>query len=72
MVLNAHSAGPSHTASMGNGMLVGFAPGTQLVDVLGDGSRTFTVGPDGKVIVDLAPWESVILVQQGMQLPLPM
>ena len=42
------------------------------MDVLGDAARTFTVGPDGKVIVDLAPWESVILVQQGMQQTLPM
>ena len=70
MVENAHSAGHSHTAFNGNGMPVGFAPGTQLIDVLGDGTRTFTVGPDGKVIVELDPWESVILVAAGTQLPL--
>ena len=72
VAINAHSAGHSHTAFTGNGMPVGFAPGTQLVDVLGDGTRTFTVGGDGKVTVELDAWESVILVARGTEQPLGM
>jgi glycosidase len=72
VVINAHSSGHAHTAFNGNGMMVGFPPGTQLVDVLGDGSRTFTVGSDGKVTVDLDPWEAVILVARGTEQPLGM
>ncbi|MEI8256350.1 MAG: alpha-amylase family glycosyl hydrolase [Deltaproteobacteria bacterium] len=66
VVINAHSAAHSHTASGGNAMTVHFAPGTALVNALGDTSVTYaTVGSDGRVTIELDPWESVILVPRS-------
>jgi len=65
VAINAHSEGASHTAWNGMGMPVSFAPGTVLVDRLGDGTRRFAVTTAGTVVVDLPPWQAVILVPDG-------
>lgn len=63
VVINTSDAHESHTGWEGNGMPVSFAPGTQLVEVWPeDSGRTFTVGGDGTVTVDVGPRDGVILV----------
>lgn len=60
MVINAHASQTSRTAG---GMVTGFPPGTRLVDLLpSDVQRSYTVGGDGSILVELRPREAVVLV----------
>ncbi len=76
VVINAHSGGASETSAtsmpMGGPMTTGFAPGTQLVDVLArDNPLALTVGAGGALTVRLEPWQSVILVPRDQVRTLP-
>lgn len=65
VVLNVNDDQTSHTGWQGAGMPVSFAPGTTLVEVWPtDSQRTFTVGSDSTVIVDVAPRGGSVLVAQ--------
>ena len=60
VVINAHASQTSRTAG---GMVTGFPPGTRLVDLLpSDVQRSYTVGGDGSILVELRPREAVVLV----------
>jgi glycosidase len=66
VVINTSDTASSHTAYEGNAMPVSFAPGTTLVEVFPEGSdRTFTVGADGTVTVDVGPRDGVVLVPES-------
>lgn len=63
VVINTSDDNSSHTAYNGSGMPVSFAAGTELVEVFPpDSERTFTVGSDGTVTVDVGPRDGVVLV----------
>jgi alpha-amylase len=63
VVINTSDDNESHTAYNGAGMPVSFDPGTELVEVFPpDSERTFTVGSDGTVTVDVGPRDGVVLV----------
>jgi glycosidase len=65
VVVNAGPT-PSHTSYQGNDMPVSFAPGTTLQVVYPlDDPRTVVVGGDGKVRVEVAPYEGLVLVPSG-------
>ncbi len=61
VVINAHDSHPSITAEAGTAMQTGFAPGTELVDVLGGGDAS-TVGADGRLSVMVPARGARILV----------
>ncbi len=64
--------GTSSTSFSGAAMPVGFAPGTRLVPVFPlSGGEPLTVGGDGRVRVELGPYEAVVLVAEGQTRPLP-
>ncbi|MFN7143390.1 MAG: alpha-amylase family glycosyl hydrolase [Myxococcota bacterium] len=63
VVINTSDDHTSQTSFEGNAMPVSFAPGTELVEVFPeDSDRTFTVGTDGTVTVDVGPRDGVVLV----------
>jgi hypothetical protein len=63
VVINTSATQTSQTVG---GMETGFAPGTRLVDRLpSDVQRSYTVGSDGRILVELRPRESVVLVADG-------
>lgn len=65
VVINVHDDHPSHTSFRGSDMPVSFAPGTVLTEVFPPGSgRSFTVGGDGTVRVDVGPRDGVVLVAE--------
>lgn len=72
VVINAHSDGPSETASGTNRMTTSFAPGTELVDVLSETNPVrYRVEDGGRLTVRLDPWQSVILVPRDRIQELP-
>ncbi len=63
VVINTSDNFSAHTSIDGKDMPVSFAPGTTLVEVWPEGSdRTFVVGGDGTVVVDVGPRDGVVLV----------
>lgn len=65
VVINTHDDQSSHTGWQGAGMPVSFPAGTTLVEVWpADSGRTFTVGGDGTVVVDVPARGGSVLVAQ--------
>ena len=65
VVINTSDSATSHTAYQGSAMAVGFAPGTALKEVFPPGStRTWTVGADGTVAIELGPRDGVVVTVQ--------
>lgn len=63
VVINTSDSNTAHTEYEGNAMPVDFAPGTVLKEVFPEGSdRTWTVGGDGKVTIEVGPRDGVVLV----------
>ena len=63
VVINTSDSATSHTAYQGANMTVGFPPGATLEEVFPPGStRTWTVGGDGTLAVELGPRDGVVLV----------
>jgi hypothetical protein len=62
------TAETSTTRQGGSAMTVSQPEGTELVNVLGTGPRTVTVGNGGQVTVSLGPWQSAVFVPRS-QLP---
>lgn len=49
----------------GAAMMVTAAPGTELVDVLSDRPRSFTVASNGTVTVSMGPWQASVFVSRA-------
>ena len=65
VVINSRGDKSSRTSFEGESMEVGAAAGSELRDVLGAEGRSVTVGGDGRVDVELGPYEGVVLVPVG-------
>lgn len=64
VVINTAGDGTAHTQFQGNPMPVSFAPGTVLKPAFPEGDeRRFTVDEQGRVRVEVAPWEGLVLVE---------
>ena len=62
VVVNTSDGNVSHTAYGASGMPVGFAPGTELVEVFPLSSdRVWTVAADGTLVVEVGPRDGVVL-----------
>ena len=65
VVLNTQGDGPAHTQYQGSPMPVSFAPGTVLRAAFPpDDDRTWTVDSQGRVRVEVQPWEGLVLVEE--------
>jgi len=75
VVLNTSDSKMSETSATvagGAEMVTGFAPGTQLTDVLGmngQAGKTFTIGAGGALTVQVPAREAKVLVQSGDVVP---
>jgi alpha-amylase len=65
VVMNTDRDHPRSPSYMGMNMKVNVAPGTVLVDVLGEKETSFTVASDGTLTLQVPPLASVVLVPKS-------